>query len=117
MIGADSIATTRTAVLRMVTGSAVGKAGAIFALALALSAIVTHLSLALSSEYGRLSVPPLYDDVSYFVAAARWLSEAATLSYWSDLYAMLDQHSPFTTLIAAIGLAMVPHGYAGPYLV
>jgi hypothetical protein len=78
---------------------------------------MTFVSLSLSFKAGRLSIPPTYDDVSYFVDAARWLSSAATRSAEGNLYALLDQHSPFTTLTAAIGLAWMPKGYVGPYVI
>ena len=93
------------------------KASAIVALTAALCAIVGYVNLAASFDRGQLSVPPLYDDVSYFVDAARWLSAAPMRSLAANLYALLDQHAPFTTLTSAIGLSVVPRGYVGPYLV
>jgi hypothetical protein len=93
------------------------KASAIVALTAALCAIVGYVNLAASFDRGQLSVPPLYDDVSYFVDAARWLSAAPVRSLAANLYALLDQHAPFTTLTSAIGLSVVPRGYVGPYLV
>src|SRR6476659_2364882 len=50
------------------------RVAAVIGLALTLAAIIAFLSLRLAKQFGRLSVPPLYDDVSYFVEAARWLS-------------------------------------------
>jgi hypothetical protein len=94
-----------------------GKAIFVLALTVLLSGFITDVSLTLSFENGRLSVPPLYDDVVYFVEAARWLSAAATRSIGADLYALLDQHAPFATLVAVIGLAFMPGGYVGPYVV
>jgi hypothetical protein len=93
------------------------KASAILALTAALCAIVAYVSLTASFDHGQLSVPPLYDDVSYFVDAARWLSAAPSRSLAANLYALLDQHAPFTTLTSAIGLSIAPSSYAGPYLV
>ena len=40
-------------------------------LALGVTAIVASRSIEASHLHGRLSVPPLYDDVSYFLDAAR----------------------------------------------
>ena len=96
---------------------AVVKASTIVALTAALCAFIGYVSLAASFDHGHLSVPPLYDDVSYFADAALWLSAAPMRSLGSNLYALLDQHAPFTTLTSAIGLSFVPRGYAGPYLV
>ena len=93
------------------------KASAIVALTAALCALLGYVSLAASFAHGQLSVPPLYDDVSYFVAAARWLSAAPMRSLAANAYALLDQHAPFTTLTSAIGLSIVQSGYVGPYLV
>jgi hypothetical protein len=94
---------------------AVAKASIVVALTAALAAIVTEVSLRLSFASGRLSVPPLYDDVVYFVSAARWLATAPGRSIGGNLYALFDQHSPFTTLAAAIGLKWMPGNYVGPY--
>src|SRR6478736_6581571 len=47
------------------------RVAAVIGLALTLAAIIAFLSLRLAKQFGRLSVPPLYDDVSYFVEAAR----------------------------------------------
>jgi hypothetical protein len=93
------------------------KASAIFALTAALCAIVGYVSLKASFDHGQLSVPPLYDDVSYFVDAARWLSNAPMRSLAANFYALLDQHAPFTTLTSAIGLSVARDSYVGPYLV
>jgi hypothetical protein len=96
---------------------AVIKASAIFALTAVLCGIMGYVNLAASFDHGRLSVPPIYDDVSYFTAAARWLVDAPMRSPAANLFALLDQHAPFTTLTSAIGLSFVPRGCAGPYLV
>ena len=93
------------------------KVSAIVALTAALCAFLGYVSLTASFAHGQLSVPPLYDDVSYFVAAARWLSAAPMRSLAANAYALLDQHAPFTTLTSAIGLSIVQSGYVGPYLV
>jgi hypothetical protein len=93
------------------------KVSTIVVLTAALCALIGYVSLAASFDHGHLSVPPLYDDVSYFADAARWLAAAPMRSLGSNLHALLDQHAPFTTLTSAIGLSFVPRGYAGPYLV
>ena len=53
------------------------RVSAVIGLALILAAITAFLSLRLAKQFGRLSVPPLYDDVSYFVEAASWLDPAS----------------------------------------
>jgi hypothetical protein len=93
------------------------KATTIVVLTATLCTLLGYVSLTASFKHGQLSVPPLYDDVSYFVDAARWLSAAPSRSLAANLYALLDQHAPFTTLTSAIGLSIVPGGYVGPYLV
>jgi hypothetical protein len=96
---------------------AILKVAAVAAVAAVLCTIVAFVSLSLSFKVGRLSLPPTYDDVEYFVGAAQWLSSAAMRSAGSSLYALLDQHSPFTTLTAAIGLTWMPKDYVGPYAI
>src|ERR1700683_2846489 len=93
------------------------KASAIVVLIAVLCALVGYISLAASFAHGQLSVPPLYDDVSYFVDAARWLSAAPMRSLAANLYELLDQTAPFNTLTSGFGLSVVPRGYVGPYLV
>jgi hypothetical protein len=94
-----------------------GHVAAVVALAGALTAVTAFLSLRLAQQFGRLSVPPLYDDVSYFVAAARWLDAAPTHGLAANLYGLLQQHAPFSTLTAIVGFTLVPDSYLGPYAV
>jgi hypothetical protein len=93
------------------------KSGIAVTLPVVLSAIIAVIALSISSKAGRLSVPPLYDDVVYFIHATRWLRGASTNSLAANIYALLDQHAPFATLQAAIGLAWIPDSYVGPYAV
>jgi len=86
-------------------------------LAVILTAVTASLSLRLAQQFGRLSVPPLYDDVVYFLAAVQWLNAAATHGIAANLYGLLQQHAPFATLTAIIGFTLLPDGYAGPYAV
>ncbi len=91
---------------------------AVIGLALILAAITASLSLLrLAEQFGRLSVPPLYDDVSYFLAAAQWLDAAPSHGIAANVYGLLHQHAPFSTLTAAIGLFLHPDGYLGPYAI
>jgi hypothetical protein len=94
-----------------------GRTGVVATLVLTLSVMITYVSIRLSFKIGRLSVPPLWDDVSYFIAATRWLSAAGNRWFGESLYALLDQHAPFSTLTAIIGFTLIPDGYIGPYAV
>ncbi len=85
------------------------------AIVLLLAAIVTYESIKLSFKVGRLSVPPVYDDVSYFVEASRWMADVGTRSPGANLYALLNQHAPFSTLTTVIGFKLFPDSYVGPY--
>ena len=93
------------------------RVAAVIGLALTLAAIIAFLSLRLAKQFGRLSVPPLYDDVSYFVEAARWLSAVQINGIAANLGGLLHQHAPFSSLTAIIGLILIPEGYVGPYAI
>ena len=93
------------------------RVAAVIGLALTLAAIIAFLSLRLAKQFGRLSVPPLYDDVSYFVEAARWLSAVQINGIAANLGGLLHQHAPFSSLTAIIGLILIPEGYVGPYVI
>jgi len=86
-------------------------------LAVCLTAVVAHKSLDASNLHGRLSIPPIYDDVSYFLDAVRWRDGLASRTLAGNILSLLHQHAPFSTLVAAFGFRLVPDGYAGPYLV
>lgn len=86
-------------------------------LALGITAIVASRSIEASQLHGRLSVPPLYDDVSYFLDAVRWMNAAKDQSVFASVWSLLHDHAPFSTLVAIIGLALFPGGFIGPYLV
>jgi hypothetical protein len=94
-----------------------GRVAAVVALAGVLTAVTAFLSLRLAQQFGRLSVPPLYDDVVYFVDAARWLYAAPTHGIAANLYGLLQQHAPFSTLTAIVGFTLFPDSYVGPYAV
>jgi hypothetical protein len=86
-------------------------------LAAVLFALVAYRALDLSSRFGRLSVSPLYDDVVYMLDAVKWMNASASRSFAGDVLALLKQHAPFSSLVAAVGLRLFPGGYTGPYLV
>ena len=93
------------------------RAVAVTALVTILTAITTYASINRAFEVGRLSISPTYDDVSYFLGAANWLSDANTRSVAANLYALLDQHAPLCTLMAIIGFELTPGTYVGPYVI
>lgn len=86
-------------------------------LALGITAIVASRSLEASYLHGRLSAPPLYDDISYFLDAVRWTNAAKDQSIFVSLWDLLRQHAPFSSLVAIIGLGLFPGSFIGPYLV
>ncbi|WP_314958676.1 hypothetical protein [Bradyrhizobium cosmicum] len=86
-------------------------------LAACVTAIVASRSMEASQLHGRLSVPPLYDDVSYFRDAVRWMNAATDQSVFASIWSLLHHHAPFSTLVAAIGLTLFPGSFIGPYLV
>ncbi len=94
-----------------------GRVAAVVALAVILTAVTATLSLEQARQFGRLAVPPLYDDVVYFLSAVQWLNAAPGQGIAANLYALLHQHAPFSTLTAIIGFTLLPDGYAGPYAV
>ena len=86
-------------------------------LASGITVIVASRSLAASRLHGRLSVPPLYDDVSYFSDAIRWMNAFGSRGVAGSIWDVLHHHAPFSTLVAATGLRLFPETYVGPYLV
>lgn len=75
------------------------------------------VSLRRSIEFGRLSMPPLYDDVVYLFYAQSIIHAAAHQSFFATAHQFIDQHSPLTTLLGAIGYRLIPNGDIGPYIV
>lgn len=94
-----------------------GRFVAVVGLAIFLTTVVTVVSLRLAQQFGRLSVPPLYDDVVYFLSGVRWLNSAHHQDVLTSLYTLIDQHAPFATLTAIVGFTLVPGGNVGPYAV
>ncbi|MGT2436703.1 hypothetical protein ACU4GH_13460 [Bradyrhizobium betae] len=86
-------------------------------LALGTTAIVASRSIEASQLHGRLSVPPLYDDISYFLDAVQWMNAAKDQSIFASFWDLLRQHAPFSSLVAIIGLGLFPGSFIGPYLV
>jgi hypothetical protein len=94
-----------------------GRVAAVIGLVVILTAITASLSLRLAEQFGRLSIPPTYDDVAYFLAAAQWLNAAPSQGLAANLYGLLHQHAPFSTLTAAIGFTLRPNSFLGPYAI
>jgi hypothetical protein len=86
-------------------------------LAAGITAIVASRSLDASQLRGRLSVPPLYDDVSYFLDAIRWMNAVGDRSIAASSWTLLHDHAPFSTMVAITGFALFPGSFIGPYLV
>jgi hypothetical protein len=85
--------------------------------AIAVVAFVATIALRNSLEYGRLSVPPTYDDVTYLYWSQSVLHDAAYQSPLVTAYQLLDQHSPLTTLFGVVGYSLIKSGDIGPYIV
>jgi hypothetical protein len=94
-----------------------GRIAAVIGIAVILTAVTATFSLRLAEQFGRLSVPPLYDDVTYFLAAAQWLNAAPSHGFAANLHGLLHQHAPFSTLTAVIGFTLRPNSYLGPYAI
>jgi hypothetical protein len=94
-----------------------GRIAVVIGIVVILAAVTAAFSFKLAEQFGRLSVPPLYDDVEYFVAAVQWLNEAPSHGIAGNVYGLLHQHAPFSTLTAAIGFSLLPDGYLGPYAI
>jgi hypothetical protein len=92
-----------------------GRAAVVIGLIVILTAVTASLSLRLAEQFGRLSVPPLYDDVVYFLAAAQWLNDVPSHGIAANVYGLLHQHAPFSILTAVIGFSLRPDDYLGPY--
>ena len=85
--------------------------------AAATAAFVAYLALSRSVSVGRLSIPPWYDDVVYLGDAQIFLHAIPHQSLLFNVYSLLDQHSPLTTLMGALGYLLPVKGDLGPYLI
>ena len=94
-----------------------GRIAVIVGLVVVLVAIAAFFALRLAQQTGRLAVPPLYDDVVYFLAAVQWLNAAPDHGIAANLYGLLHQHAPFSTLMAVIGFGLQFKGHLGPYVI
>ncbi len=91
----------------------------LFALALSIFVVtfITAVALTASVARGRLSIPPMYDDVVYLYWSQQIIHAPPHTSIFSALYQMLDQHSPLTTLFGIVGYTLFQSGDIGPYIV
>jgi hypothetical protein len=90
---------------------------AVVALVSGLTAIIACVGIRASLKFGRLSIPPTYDDVVYFISAAKWLSAWPSRSFAASLYALLGEHAPFPTITAIAGFLLTPDSYVGHYAI
>ena len=93
------------------------KAISVVALVLLLTATITSAGIRASLKFGRLSIPPTYDDVVYFISAAKWLSAWPGRSLSASFSALLGEHAPFSTITAVAGFILTPDSYRGHYAV
>jgi hypothetical protein len=91
----------------------------LFAVALSTFVVtfIAAFALRVSLARGRLSIPPIYDDVVYLYWSQQILHAPPHSSIFSVLYQMLDQHSPLTTLFGVVGYTLFEAGDVGPYIV
>lgn len=82
-----------------------------------LTAYLTSVSLQASFQYGRLSAPAMFDDVSYFVEGQQWLNELQLGAIVQSPIALLSHHSPLSSLFAAIAFAIFGPNDWGPYVI
>lgn len=93
------------------------KAILVFVFIAGVTSVIAWAGISASLSNGRLSIPPAYDDVSYFVSAAEWLANWPGRSLASSLYALLLAHAPFSTLMAIAGFLLTPDSYVGHYAI
>jgi hypothetical protein len=83
--------------------------------AVGIAYFIASFTIALSFQTGRLALPSGYDDVVYLIAGQQWLNELPTRGFIGDIGAMLHQHAPLQTLIAALSFVLLgPQDWA-PY--
>jgi hypothetical protein len=109
VVGTETRARTDWSAWRRISG--------LVLLASGITAIVASRSLEASRLHGRLSVPPLYDDVSYFLDAIRWMNAVGDQGIAAGVWNLLHDHAPFSTMVAITGFALFPGSFIGPYLV
>jgi 4-amino-4-deoxy-L-arabinose transferase-like glycosyltransferase len=59
-----------------------------------------------SIQMGRLSLPADYDDVAYLSSAQQWLNETPMHGIFGNLLALINQHAPIATALAALSFAL-----------
>src|SRR5260370_11167145 len=91
----------------------------LFALALSIFVVtfITAVALTASVARGRLSIPPMYDDVVYLYWSQQLIHAPPHTSIFSALYQMLDHHSPLPTLFGIVGYNLFHRGDRWPYIV
>ena len=94
--------------------SAFGKVLPAVSILLGLLAISSALER--SAAVGRLSIPPAYDDVSYFLAGFDLYSTYLDKGFSGNLLPILHQHAPLQSLLAMIGDILFGVGPWSAYL-
>ena len=83
--------------------------------AVGIAYFIASFTIALSFQTGRLALPSGYDDVVYLIAGQQWLNEIPTRGFLGDVGAILHQHAPLQTLMAALSFVLLgPQDWA-PY--
>jgi hypothetical protein len=85
-------------------------------LSIIVSAFIIVTALRRSLDIGRLSIPPVYDDVVYLYFSQSILHAASHQSLAATVWQIIDQHSPLTILFGVIGYSVVNAGDVGPYI-
>jgi hypothetical protein len=93
------------------------KAFSVVVLVSLLTTLLTYVGIRASLRFGRLSIPPTYDDVVYFLSAAKWMSAWPARSVAGSLHALLGEHAPFSTITAVAGFLLTPDSYVGHYAI
>jgi len=96
-----------------------GRAAVVIGLIVILTAVTASLSLRLAEQFGRLSIPPTYDDVVYFTDAL----ERLQIIHHDGAVALLGSlvqrppHAPYSTAAALLAFLFGGVTQKGPYLV
>lgn len=86
------------------------------AVSILLSLLVISSALARSAAIGRLSVPPFYDDVGYFISGFDLYSLYLEKGLSAILLPLLHEHAPVQSLLAMIGDVLFGAGPWSAYL-
>ncbi len=91
-------------------------AKAIPAVSIALGLLVITSALERSAAVGRLSFPPFYDDIGYFISGFDLYTQYQKEGFSAVLWPLLHQHAPFQSLLAMLGDFLFGVGLWSAYL-